>query len=297
MQRITPVQKTASLRTLLQREAFVVAPAVHDIFSLRLVEQAGYQSACISGAMLSYSLLGVPDIGLLTLTECVEHCRRLTRAASIPITADADAGYGNPRGVHYAVELFEEAGAAGVNIEDQVVPRRWGSAAPKEVVPLGEMLAKIDAAQRARRDSNFMIIARTDAFACESTEQVILRARAYQAAGADMLLPIAPRTEGDIARLVRALDIPVTLSAGTGLAPSPSAANVSLERLRALGVRRVSLTTLLPGAAVAGMRRGLDAMRLAGGASDDGMAAAGEGSLGALFDAAEQIAFEDALLH
>jgi len=154
---------------------------------------------------------------------------------------------------------------------------------------------KIDAAQRARRDSNFMIIARTDAFACETTEQVILRARAYQAAGADMLLPIAPRTEDDIARLVRALDIPVTLSAGTGLAPSPSAANVALERLRELGVRRVSLTTLLPGAAVAGMRRSLDAVRRAG--SDDGMAAAGAASLGPLFEAAEQMAFEDALLH
>ncbi|MGT2489453.1 isocitrate lyase/PEP mutase family protein [Cupriavidus basilensis] len=128
-----------------------MAPAVHDIFSLRLVEQAGYQSACISGAMLSCSLLGVPDIGLLTLTECVEHCRRLTRVSSIPITADADAGYGNPRGVHYAVELFEEAGAAGLNIEDQVVPRRWASPGGKEVVPVGEMIAKIDAAQRARR--------------------------------------------------------------------------------------------------------------------------------------------------
>ena len=297
MQRPATSQKTASLRALLRTEPFVVAPAVHDIFSLRLVEQAGYQSACISGAMLSYSLLGVPDIGLLTLTECVEHCRRLTRVSSIPITADADAGYGNPRGVHYAVELFEEAGAAGLNIEDQVVPRRWASPGGKEVVPVGEMIAKIDAAQRARRDSNFMIIARTDAFACESTEQVIQRARAYQAAGADMLLPIAPRTENDITRLVRALDIPVTLSAGTGLVPSPSAASLPLERLRGLGVRRVSLTTLLPGAAVTGMRRSLDAMRGGAGSGDDGgMAAEGAASLGALFHAQDQMDFEEALL-
>ncbi|MGT2489452.1 hypothetical protein ACU4GD_00015 [Cupriavidus basilensis] len=112
-----------------------------------------------------------------------------------------------------------------------------------------------------------------------------------------MLLPIAPRTEDDIARLVRALDIPVTLSAGTGLVPSPSAASLPLERLRGLGVRRVSLTTLLPGAAVAGMRRSLDAMRSGAGSGDDGgMAAEGAASLGALFHAQDQMAFEEALL-
>ncbi|MDF3838350.1 isocitrate lyase/PEP mutase family protein [Cupriavidus basilensis] len=300
MQRISPAQKTASLRELLRTNAFIVAPAVHDIFSLRLVEQAGFRSACISGAMLSYSLLGIPDIGLLTLTECVEHCRRLTRASSIPITADGDAGYGNPRGVHYAVELFEEAGAAGLNIEDQVVPRRWGSTAGKEVVSVGEMVAKIDAARRARRDGNFLIIARTDAFACESTGQVIDRARAYQDAGADMLLPVAPRTREDIRRLARALEIPVTLSAGTGLAPGASCANVPLSQLPELGVRRASLTTLLPGASVAGMKASLESVqrRLRGSESSEGIDAAvsGAASLDGLFDAAAQSAFEAALL-
>lgn len=291
----TPCAKRAALRQLLRDQSFVIAPAVHDVFSLRLVEQAGYASACISGAMLAYGLLGVPDIGLLSLTEAVEHCRRLARVARIPITADADAGYGNARGVHYAVELFEEAGAAGVNIEDQVVPRRAG-ATGKEVVAIREMAGKIAAACRARRDPNFMIIARTDAPGIESTEQLIERALAYQAAGADMLLAMGPRDEAQIRALVDALHIPVTLSAGTGLGAAPAAAGLTLRQIARLNVRRVSLTTLLPGGMVAGMRDALDA--LAGAAERDAAAAVDRGaaSLGALFDASAQHAFETELL-
>jgi len=290
----TAAQKRAALRRLLAEQSFIVSPAVHDVFSLRLVEQAGYASACISGAMLSHGLLGIADIGLLTLTECVEHCRRLTRAARIPITADADAGYGNARGAHYAVELFEEAGAAGINLEDQVVPRRAG-AAGKEVIGTAEMAGKLAAARRARRDPDFLIIARTDAFAVEDTDAVIARARAYEEAGADMLLAMAPPGEAAIARLVQALRIPVTLSAGTGLGGAASAAGLTLAQIARLGVRRVSLTTLLPGGAVAGMRAALQALR-----SDDpaaGEAAArGAQAIGALFDAPAQHAFEAELL-
>ncbi|WP_420997673.1 isocitrate lyase/PEP mutase family protein [Cupriavidus sp. 30B13] len=296
----TPAALRASLRDMLRDEPFIVAPAVHDVFSLRLVEQAGYRSACISGAMLSYGLLGVPDIGLLTLSETVEHCRRLARASSIPVTADGDAGFGNARGVHYAVELFEEAGAAGLNLEDQVVPRRWGAQAAKEVVCVAEMVSKIRAACAARRDGNFLIIARTDAFACESAAQVVARAQAYEQAGADLILPIAPRSGEHVEQLVRALEIPVTLSIGTGLAPSPSSANLPLERIRSLGVRRVSLTTLLPGAAAQGMAEGLQALTrsLNGEILDPEreLATRGVRRFDALFAAAAQAAFEDELL-
>ncbi len=290
----TAAEKRATLRRLLATQSFIVSPAVHDIFSLKLVEQAGYASACISGAMLSYSLLGIVDIGLLTLTECVEHCRRLTRAARIPITADADAGYGNARGVHYAVELFEEAGAAGINLEDQVVPRRAGVQG-KEVIGRDEMAGKIAAACRARRDGNFLIIARTDAPAVESIDQVVARARAYQEAGADMLLAMGPRSEDDVAELVRALRIPVTLSAGTGLGATASSAGLTLPRIEQLGVRRVSLTTLLPGGAVAGMQAALQALDSPD-PSRHAAVAHGMGMLETLFEAKAQRAFEDELL-
>jgi len=296
--------KRAALRRQLQEESFIIAPAVHDVFSLRLVERAGYRSTCISGAMLAMALLGQPDIGLLGLAESVEHCRRLVRVAGIPITADADAGYGNARGVFHTVEMFEEAGAAGVNLEDQIVPRRHGAGAGKEVVSVAEMCGKIRAACRARRDGNFLVIVRTDACAVEPMGDVAARVLAYEEAGADLILPMAPRGEGEIDGLVRALRIPVTISAGTGLAPAASAGRVPLARLRELGVRRVSLTILLPGAATAGMDEALQALRsAAAGASASPPASApaldavrGAALLPTLMDVEAQHAFESALL-
>ncbi|SDD82944.1 2-Methylisocitrate lyase, PEP mutase family [Cupriavidus sp. YR651] len=292
--------KRHHLRKMLKNEPFIVAPAVHDVFSLRLVEKAGFQSACISGAMLSYGMLGVPDIGLLTLSDTVDHCRKISSASRIPITADADAGFGNSRGVYYSVQLFEDAGAAGVNLEDQVVPKRWGAGPGKEVVSTAEMVSKIRAASSARQDENFLIIIRSDAFATESLEQVLERVSAYQDAGADMLLPIAPRSEANVERLVHRLDIPVSLSIGTGLWPSPSAANLSLDRIRALGVRRVSLTTLLHGASVHAMGKSLVSLQrvLTGEEvqSEHEPAVKGAKSLDALFDAVSQFDLERALL-
>ncbi len=123
-QRLALGQGPAALRTLLREQPFVIAPGVHDLYSLRVVEEGGFDSAAISGAVLSHVLLGMPDVGLVTLTEAVEHCRRIVRAASIPVTADADAGYGNALGVYHTVQLFEEAGAAGINLEELVEKNR-----------------------------------------------------------------------------------------------------------------------------------------------------------------------------
>ena len=257
-QRLALGHAPAALRKLLRERPFVIAPGVHDLYSLRVVEQAGFGSAAISGAVLSHVLLGMPDVGLVTLTEAVEHCRRIVRAASIPVTADADAGYGNAFGVYHTVQLFEEAGAAGINLEDQLVPRRWGAEPGKEVVCEHEMVAKIAAACRARRNPDFTLIVRTDAFACESTESVVRRCRAYQDAGADMIMPIGPRGEADVEAVVQALDVPVSLNAGTGLTTAASAGHVSVQRLQALGVRRVSLPGLLPASAASAMA---DALR------------------------------------
>lgn len=288
-------EKRAALRQQLANERFVVAPAVHDLFSLRLIERARYRSACISGAMLSYNQLGLADMGLVTLTESVDHCRTLTRMAQIPITADADAGYGNARGVYHATQLFEEAGAAGINIEDQVVPRRMG-AHGKEVVSVIEMTAKLRAADRARRDPNFMLIARMDGFGVISLDEVIARARTYEQAGADMLLAIRPPSPTDIERLVRAVDIPVSLSAGTGLGSIAACAGLTLREIADLGVRRVSLTTLLPHASLNGMQAGIEALASAS-ADSVGMGWQLDGSImDSLFQPDRQYAFEDELL-
>jgi 2-methylisocitrate lyase-like PEP mutase family enzyme len=250
-------------RELLARGGLTVAPGVYDGYSARLVEKAGFETAATTGAGISNSLLGIDDIGVMGLSENVNHCRMLVRILSIPLTADADNGYGNPMNVHYTVRMFEEAGLAGINIEDQVHPKRCGHMPGKEVVPLVEGVKKIEAACLARRDDAFAIIARTDALAIEGVEGMLRRARAYAEAGADMIFADAIRTEDEIKRLIDAARVPVTVNMGFGIRRRPTTPLMSIKRLAEIGVRRVSLPRLLPAAAIHGMTRALDAMKQA----------------------------------
>jgi 2-methylisocitrate lyase-like PEP mutase family enzyme len=246
---------------LLASEDLIVSPGVYDGYSIRLVEAAGFKTACTSGAALSNALLSVPDMGVMGLTENVNHCRLLARSVNIPLTADADTGYGNPMNVLHTVQMFEEAGVAGVNLEDQVSPKRCGHMPGKDVVETAEMVKKIEAACLARRDDDFVIIARTDAIAVEGIEGAVKRARAYAKAGADMLFPDAVRTEDDIKRLVDAAGIPITINMGFGVRSRPTTPLIPLPRLKELGVKRISLPRMLPAAALHGMRQALAAMR------------------------------------
>jgi 2-methylisocitrate lyase-like PEP mutase family enzyme len=248
-------------RTLLNSAEFIVSPGVYDGYSIRLVEAAGFKTACTSGAALSNALLGVPDIGVMGLSENVDHCRHMARAVSIPLTADADTGYGNPMNVFHTVRLFEEAGVAGINIEDQVSPKRCGHMPGKDVVTESEMVKKIEAACLARRDDNFVIIARTDSLAVEGIEGAVKRARAYARAGADMLFPDAVRTEDDIKRIVDAAGIPITINMGFGIRARPTTPLIPLPRLKSLGVKRISLPRMLPAAAIHGMQQALEVMK------------------------------------
>jgi len=249
------------LRELLANEDFIVSPGVYDGYSIRLVEAAGFKTACTSGAALSNALLSVPDIGIMGLAENVNHCRYLARSVTIPLTADADTGYGNPMNVFHTVQMFEEAGVAGINLEDQVSPKRCGHMPGKDVVETAEMIKKIEAACLARRDDDFVIIARTDAIAVEGIEGAVKRARAYARAGADMLFPDAVRTEDDIKRLVDAAGIPISINMGFGVRSRPTTPLIPLPRLKELGVKRISLPRMLPAAAIHGMRQALSTMR------------------------------------
>jgi 2-methylisocitrate lyase-like PEP mutase family enzyme len=248
-------------RELLRGPEFIVSPGVYDGYSIRLVEAAGFKTACTSGAALSNALLGVPDIGVMGLQENVTHCRHLARSVAIPLTADADTGYGNPVNVYHTVKLFEEAGVAGVNLEDQVSPKRCGHMPGKDVISIMDMVKKIEAACLGRRDDDFVIIARTDSIAVEGIEGAIKRAKAYAAAGADMLFPDAVRGEQDIARLVEAAGIPVTINMGFGIRARPTTPLVPINRLKAIGVKRISLPRMLPAAAIHGMRHALELMK------------------------------------
>jgi 2-methylisocitrate lyase-like PEP mutase family enzyme len=248
-------------RDLLARGDMIIAPGVYDGYSARLVEAAGFEMAATTGAGISNSLLGIDDIGVMGLSENVNHCRMLARTLSIPLTADADTGYGNPMNVHYTVQMFEEAGLAGINIEDQVHPKRCGHMPGKEVIPLIEGVKKIEAACLARKDDAFAIIARTDALAIEGIEGAARRARAYAEAGADLIFPDAVRTEEQVKRIIDAARVPVTVNMGFGIRSRPTTPLIPLKRLKELGVRRVTLPRMLPAAAIMGMTRALEAMK------------------------------------
>jgi 2-methylisocitrate lyase-like PEP mutase family enzyme len=177
------------------------------------------------------------------------------------MSADAETGYGNATTVHYVVREFEAAGVAALSIEDQATPKRCGHVAGKSVIPTLDMCRKIEAAVAARRNPDFLVVARTDAIAVEGIEGAVARARAYVAAGADVIFPDAVRNHDDIAAIVEACSVPVRINMGFGLRTRATTPLMSVAELQALGVRWVSLSRMLPAAAIRGMSVALQAMR------------------------------------
>jgi len=183
---------TTRLRALLASPRAVMAPGVADPLFARLVAAHGFEAMYMTGAGSSAVRLGMPDIGLLTLTEMADSVARIAAVSDLPLIADADNGFGGPMNVRRAVREYERSGAAAMHIEDQVLPKRCGHLAGKQLITAAEMVAKIKAALDARRDADFMIIARTDAIAVEGYEAALERAERYKEAGADMLFVEAP---------------------------------------------------------------------------------------------------------
>lgn len=253
--------KARKLRALLRDERPVVSPGIYDGYSLLLVEAMGFKTAATSGSALSNSLIVQPDISIMSLRENVDACRHFARAVSIPLMADADTGYGNAVTVHHVVQYFEEAGIVGINIEDQLIPKRCGHMRGKELVEPREMAAKIEAAVKAKKDPDFIINARTDAIAVEGIEATVARVKIYAAAGADMIYPDAVRNEDDISRIVEAVpDLPVNIGMGFGVRARPTTPLIPLRRLKELGVARASMPRLLSGSALSGMKKALEVM-------------------------------------
>lgn len=197
------------LRQMLNRPEMVVAPFVFDAFQARIAQAAGFQAVYMTGFGTA-AARGFPDVGLLTMAEMVDNVRYIANAVSLPLICDADTGYGNPVNVYRTVREYEAAGAAALHLEDQVWPKRCGFLAGKQVIPMEEMVPKVKAACDARRDANFVIIARTDALAVNGWEDVIKRARAYRAAGADILFVDGIKTLDDMKRYAKELgDLPL----------------------------------------------------------------------------------------
>jgi 2-methylisocitrate lyase-like PEP mutase family enzyme len=187
------MKTTTRLRQLLAGQEIVIAPGAYDAITARLIEHAGFPVAYMTGAGTAASL-GYPDFGLVTMTEMVANAATLARSVNIPIIADADTGYGNELNVTRTVREYESRGVAGIHIEDQVAPKRCGHLDGKEIIPADEYVAKIRAAVAARRDQDFLIIARTDARAVVGLDEAIARANAAIDAGADMAFVEAVQT-------------------------------------------------------------------------------------------------------
>ncbi|HEY7158913.1 MAG TPA: methylisocitrate lyase [Gemmataceae bacterium] len=228
------------------RDAWTAAPlAVPGVFNSlvgRIAEQLGFQAVYLSGAALSASA-ALPDVGLLTLTEFVEAARTIAAATCLPLLCDADTGFGEVLNVERTVHLFEDAGAAGIHLEDQQMPKRCGHLSGKQLVEAADMAAKIRAAVAARRDADFVLIARTDARGVAGFDEAVRRAQLYVAAGADAIFPEALESKDEFAAFARAL-APVPLLANmTEFGRSP---NLDFAELTELGYRMVlyPVTTL-----------------------------------------------------
>jgi 2-methylisocitrate lyase-like PEP mutase family enzyme len=218
------------LRLLLNRPGLVVAPGAATALYARIIERAGFEVVFTTGAGIANTLLGVPDIGLTTMTEIVAATRNIVDAVSLPVIADCDTGYGNHVNVLRTVREMERAGVASLFIEDQISPKRCGHFANKSVVPTHTMVEKIVAATRARQDSDLVLIARTDAIAVEGFEAAIQRARAYVAAGADMIFVEAPRTTGELAQIPHLVGAPCIVNLVEG-GVTPLVANDELAQM------------------------------------------------------------------
>jgi len=200
--------KTARLRELISKEA-VMMPGVSNAAMARQVEQVGFNAVYISGAGMANATAGVPDIGLLTLTEVTQLASYIANVVKIPAIVDADTGFGGAENVARTIQELEKAGLAGCHIEDQEFPKRCGHLAGKSIVDVEEMVGKIKAAVAVRRDPDFMIIARTDARAVEDFDRAVERAGEYLAAGADAIFPEALQSADEFRDFAKAIDLPL----------------------------------------------------------------------------------------
>ncbi|MBN2479840.1 MAG: oxaloacetate decarboxylase [Parachlamydiales bacterium] len=202
------MKKTTLLKKLIKDKPILLLPVVHDALCAKIAQHAGFKAISVAGYANSASLLGKPDVSLLTLTEMVDCVARIADSTDLPILADGDTGHGNVTNVIRTIKLHEKAGVAGIFIEDQIDPKRCGHMSGKQVIPKEEMVAKLKAALDSRLDNDFVIMARTDAIAVNGIDDAIERAIAYQEAGVDLIFIEAPENIEQMKRITKEISIP-----------------------------------------------------------------------------------------
>jgi 2-methylisocitrate lyase-like PEP mutase family enzyme len=256
---------TTRLRALLSGDRCIVAPGVADAFAARMVGMEGFEACYMTGFGTSLTRLGMPDIGLLTMSEMVDNAARIVDACGIPLVADADTGYGNAMNVRRTIREYERAGVAGVHLEDQAWPKRCGHLAGKRVIPINEMEAKLKAAVDSRRDGDFIVMARTDAIAVEGFDAALERGERYRAAGADVIFIEAPTSHAQLETIgLRFKGTPLLYNmAASG--KTPDLDNATMARL---GFRIAIFPNWLILAAIPAMRRMLRELKAKGSVAD-----------------------------
>jgi 2-methylisocitrate lyase-like PEP mutase family enzyme len=256
------------LRDLLRARKAVLLPGAANALTARVIEDLGFAAIYVTGAGVTNTFLGMPDIGLISVTELAIHVGAMREAVALPLIVDADTGFGNALNVGRTIQTLERAGANAIQIEDQDFPKRCGHFSGKSVIPCAEMVQKIRAAVDARNDPDLVIMARTDAIAVNGFDDAMERAAAYIEAGADMTFVEAPRSKDQIAAIPARLPTPqlINIVAG-GLTPM-----IPLHELEHMGYAMVLYANAALQAAVAGMQKVLGQLKergsLAGRAND-----------------------------
>jgi 2-methylisocitrate lyase-like PEP mutase family enzyme len=229
------MRSTEQLKRLLARRAAITVPGAANAMFARVIEDLGFDAVYVTGAGIANMFLGAPDVGLTTMSEVAEQVAAISDAVSLPLIVDADTGFGNAVNMVRTIRTFERAGADGIQIEDQVFPKKCGHFAGKDVIAVEEMVQKIKAAVDSRHDQNLQIIARTDAAAVEGIDAAIARAHAFIEAGADVTFVEAPTSLEQLARIPRELSVPqVANIVFGGRTPDPGR-----ERLAEMGFSMV----------------------------------------------------------
>jgi 2-methylisocitrate lyase-like PEP mutase family enzyme len=204
--------KAQKLKQLIESDEILVLPGCHDVLTAKIAEEEDFKAVFFNDCGLAAFSFGIPDIGLLTLTEMAEMLRRVTRAVKIPVMADGANGFGGPLNVYRTVEEYIHAGAVSINLDDQDFPKRCGHMAGKRIIPVGTMIAKLEAAVDASRGHDFLIVARTDAMGVAGVNEAIRRGNLYAKRGASLIFVDAPTTTDEIKALVKGIKAPVLIN-------------------------------------------------------------------------------------
>jgi 2-methylisocitrate lyase-like PEP mutase family enzyme len=248
------------LRAKLAERRGLLVPGAANALAARIIEDLGFEAVYVTGAGVTNTFWGMPDLGLISLTEIAQHAAAIREAVEIPVVVDADTGFGNALNVRHSVRVLERAGADAIQLEDQTMPKKCGHFEDKSVISSAEMAGKIKAAVDARRSGDTLIIARTDALAAEGFQAAIERAQRYVEAGADATFVEAPKSEDEIRKIPQLLSVPQIINVVVG-GKTPV---FSQEEFARMGYGLVLYANIALQGAIAGMQAALKKLKQTG---------------------------------